>query len=190
MTGGICEKGWALRLTPTGALVNRAPRVSALARERWCVPDDASLLPFVKDLMAKNYEAVGFIPTPRLEDYSQRGQVSNDGSKVAAGNKSWHVFKQNGFRLYDANNVCRGGPHVALVIGPGLLSGDGEWLAGKARANHIRNSSVLLGCTGLNELTHISEDWRGSQVSVADSGGDDFLAILVPFDITARLPAQ
>lgn len=32
-------------------------------------------LPYIRDLMAKNYEAVGFLPTPRLEDYAERGQV-------------------------------------------------------------------------------------------------------------------
>lgn len=32
-------------------------------------------LPYVRDLMAKNYEAVGFLPLPRLEEYAQRGQI-------------------------------------------------------------------------------------------------------------------
>jgi len=32
-------------------------------------------LTYVSSLMAKNYEAVGFIPEPRLEHYFQRGQV-------------------------------------------------------------------------------------------------------------------
>lgn len=33
------------------------------------------MLAYVRDLMAKNYEAVGFIPLPRLEDYAARGQI-------------------------------------------------------------------------------------------------------------------
>jgi hypothetical protein len=32
-------------------------------------------LSYVRDLMEKNYEAVGFIPLPRLEDYAERGQI-------------------------------------------------------------------------------------------------------------------
>lgn len=35
----------------------------------------SALVPYVRDLMAKNYEAVGFLPTPRLERYAERGQV-------------------------------------------------------------------------------------------------------------------
>ncbi len=32
-------------------------------------------IPYICDLMAKNYEAVGFLPRPRLEEYVRRGQV-------------------------------------------------------------------------------------------------------------------
>jgi ribosomal protein S18 acetylase RimI-like enzyme len=39
----------------------------------WAV--SSHLLPFVRDLMAKNYEAVGFLPATRLEEYLARGQV-------------------------------------------------------------------------------------------------------------------
>jgi hypothetical protein len=33
------------------------------------------LLGFVRSLMEKNYEAVGFLPMPRLEEYAERGQI-------------------------------------------------------------------------------------------------------------------
>ncbi len=58
-----------------------------------CIP-----LPYVRDLMEKNYEAVGFIPLPRLEDYAQREQIlvqyENDQpcGYLAFGN-GWPVLK-------------------------------------------------------------------------------------------------
>jgi ribosomal protein S18 acetylase RimI-like enzyme len=59
---------------------------------------DSVPLPYVRDLMEKNYEAVGFIPLPRLEDYAQRGQIlvqrENDEpcGYLAFGN-GWPVLK-------------------------------------------------------------------------------------------------
>jgi hypothetical protein len=126
-------------------------------------------------------------PSPHIP---QRGQVSDDGSEITAGNKSRHVFKQNGSRLYSANDFTGCGPHVSLVICGSLLAGDGEGLAGKARCNHVRNASVLLGCTGLNELTHVSEDRSDGQVSVCNSGSDNALAIFVPLDIANWPPSE
>lgn len=120
----------------------------------------------------------------------QRGQVSDDGSDISAGNKSGDVFKQNGLRLYAANDLNGCGPHVSLVGVSELLAGDGKWLTGKARANHVRNSSVLVGCTGLCELTHVSEDGGAVQVSVSDSGSDDALAVFVPLDVSDMGPPQ
>jgi hypothetical protein len=120
----------------------------------------------------------------------QRGQFSDDGSEITAGNKSWHVFKQNGLRLYVANNVARRRPHVPRVIFSGSTTRDAERLAGKASCNHVRNASVLPGCTGLNELTDIAEDGGDGQVSVSDSGGNDLLAVFVPFNIAAWLPTE
>jgi ribosomal protein S18 acetylase RimI-like enzyme len=55
-------------------------------------------LSYVRDLMEKNYEAVGFIPLPALEQYVQRGQVlmqyENDEpcGYLAFGN-GWPVLK-------------------------------------------------------------------------------------------------
>jgi hypothetical protein len=55
-------------------------------------------IPYVRDLMEKNYEAVGFIPLPRLEDYALRGQIlvqhENDEpcGYLAFGN-GWPVLK-------------------------------------------------------------------------------------------------
>ena len=120
----------------------------------------------------------------------QRGQVGKDCPDVSSAKEAWHVLKQDASRSNDANNVPRGGPHISLVVFCGLLSGNGEGLAGKARSNHVRNSSVLLGCTGLCELTHISENWRGRQVSVCDAGRDDALAVVAKFNIAAWLPAK
>jgi hypothetical protein len=134
--------------------------------------------------------AVGSSNNAPFPHIPQRGQVSDDGSDIATGNKSWHVLKQNGLRLYVANAVPCCWPHVAFVVGSSLLAGNGEWLAGKACCNHVRKSSVLPSGTGLHELTHVSEDWRGWQVSVCDSGGNNALAVFVPFDIANRLPTK
>jgi hypothetical protein len=71
-----------------------------------------------------------------------------------------------------------------------LLSSDAKGLAGKARANHVRNSSVLLGCTGLHELTHVRKDWSGIEVSVGNPGGNDSLAVFVPLDVSDMGPAK
>ncbi len=60
--------------------------------------DAPRLLPYIRDLMAKNYEAVGFLPVPRLEEYAARGQVlvqrENDEpcGYLAFGN-GWPVLK-------------------------------------------------------------------------------------------------
>jgi hypothetical protein len=89
-----------------------------------------------------------------------------------------------------ANNVPSCRPHISLVIGRKLPSCHAEGLAGKACCNHVRNASVLLGCTGLNELTHVSEDRGDGQVSVCDSGSDNALAVFVPLDIATGLPSK
>jgi ribosomal protein L27 len=134
--------------------------------------------------------AVGCADNTPSAHIPQVGQVTDDGSKVAAGNKSSHVFKQNGCRLYAANNVGGCGPHVAFVGIRELLSSDAEGLAGKACANHVCNSSVLLSCTGLCELTHVSKDRGAGQEAVCDALGNDALAVVVPFDIADVSPTE
>ena len=44
-------------------------------------------------------------------------------------------------------------------------------------------SSILVSRTGLNKLTHISEDWGFIKEAVLDSLREDFLAVFVPFDV-------
>jgi hypothetical protein len=119
-----------------------------------------------------------------------RGQVSEDGVDISAGNKSRDVLKLHGFRLYDANDFSGCGPHVSHIVVSSLLSCNAEGLAGKARTNHVRNASILFGCTGLNELTHVSEDWGVGEVSVCDSRGNNALAVFVPFDIATGFPSE
>jgi hypothetical protein len=120
----------------------------------------------------------------------QRGQVTEDGSKVTAGNKPADVLKEYGFRLYAANDLSRCGPHVAAVVCGLLLSCNTERLAREACANHVRKSSVLVSGTGLCELTHVAKDRGGRQESVTNSGGDDSLAVVVPFDVSDCGPAE
>jgi GNAT superfamily N-acetyltransferase len=59
---------------------------------------DSIPLPYVRDLMEKNYEAVGFIPLPRLEDYAERGQIlvqyeNDDPCGYLAYGNGWPVLK-------------------------------------------------------------------------------------------------
>jgi len=68
--------------------------------------------------------------------------------------------------------------------------GVAEWLAWKPARNHVRNASILLGCTGLYELTHVSENGGAGEVSVCDSRGNDALAVFVPFDIATGFPSE
>jgi hypothetical protein len=126
-------------------------------------------------------------PAPHIP---QRGQVSEDGSEIAAGNKSRDVLKQNGSRLYPANDLSGCWPHIAFVVGSSLLACDAERLAGETCANHVRNSSILVSGTGECELTHVSEDGRGWQVSIRDSGGKHALAVVIPFDVADAIPSE
>jgi ribosomal protein S18 acetylase RimI-like enzyme len=55
-------------------------------------------LHYVRDLMEKNYEAVGFLPLPRLEEYAQRDQVlvqyeNNEPCGYLAFGNGWPVLK-------------------------------------------------------------------------------------------------
>jgi hypothetical protein len=125
-----------------------------------------------------------------LAHVPQVGQVTNDCSNVTAGNKSSNVFKENGFRPYCANDFNGFRPHVSVIVFCELSTCNAEWLAREACRNHICKSSVLFSCTGLNELTNVSEDWGGWQESVSDSSCDDALAVFVPFDIADRFPSK
>ena len=118
------------------------------------------------------------------------GQVGEDDSEVSGSKESCDVLQEQVFWSYCANDGFGCWPHVALVRFGKLLARNAEWLAGKACANHVRNASVLVGCTGLNELTHVSEDRGFVQVSVCDSRGNDSLAILVPLDVSDMLPSH
>lgn len=55
-------------------------------------------LRYVRDLMEKNYEAVGFIPNPRLDQYAGRGQIlvqyeNGDPCGYLAFGNGWPVLK-------------------------------------------------------------------------------------------------
>jgi hypothetical protein len=118
------------------------------------------------------------------------GQIGEDDSGVSASKEPWDVFQLDSLRSNTANDIRGCWPHVSFVAFGKLFSGNCEWLAGKARCNHVRNSSILVGCTGLCELTHVSEDWRGWQDAVADTSSNDSLAILVPLDIADWAPSE
>jgi len=74
-------------------------------------------------------------------------------------------------------------PLVPFVVLAFLLSCNAEWLAGKACRNHVDKALVLFTCTGLDEVVNVSKDWGFVEEAVLDSLREDFLAVLVPFDV-------
>lgn len=79
-------------------------------------------LPFVRDLMEKNYEAVGFIPAPRLEDYLNRGQVllqheNGEPCGYLAFGNGWPVLKVYQCCIcFDARRVAHASELVRRLI--------------------------------------------------------------------------
>lgn len=63
-------------------------------------------------------------------------------------------------------------------------------LAREPSANHVRKSSVLSSCTGLHELTHVSEDRGSREEPVLDPLRDDSLTVLVDLDVPDRVPPE
>lgn len=111
------------------------------------------------------------------------GQVSEDALAISGSKEAWDILKQRVSGSNLAKHICRCGPHVAGVVGCGLLSGNAEGLAGEARSNQVHKSSVLSSRTGLNELTDIPE-YRGFfQKAVLDALRDDGLAVRLPLDV-------
>tara|TARA_R110000824_G_scaffold61994_6_gene164444 strand:+ start:556 stop:801 length:246 start_codon:yes stop_codon:yes gene_type:complete len=70
------------------------------------------------------------------------------------------------------------------------MTGDTEGLARKASCKYVRNSLILVNCTGLDETVNVSKDWCFVEESVFDPLREDFLAVGVVFDIAYRPPAQ
>jgi hypothetical protein len=114
----------------------------------------------------------------------QFGQSPENSGQVSEGNKGSDVFQPRDRGSYSVNDAGCCIPHVTGVCRSEHVAGEAVGLAGKACANHVRNSSVLVGRTGLCELTHVSEDGGEVQVSVCDSGSNDALAVFVPLDVS------
>lgn len=104
---------------------------SVIPRTGGCevVGDPFRITSYVRDLMEKNYEAVGFIPTPRLEQYVERGQIllqtENDEpcGYLAFGN-GWPVLKVYQCCIqYDARRLDHATSLVARLIEVARLRG-------------------------------------------------------------------
>lgn len=83
---------------------------------------DERAVRYVRDLMEKNYDAVGFIPQPKLERYAQRGQLlvqtENDEpcGYLAFGN-GWPVLKVYQCCIqYDARRIAHATALVKRLI--------------------------------------------------------------------------
>jgi hypothetical protein len=118
------------------------------------------------------------------------GQRREDFAEVSRIKQTWDVLQERVSGSYEANTFERLRPLVPFVVLASFLSCNAEWLAGKACRNHIDKSLVLSSCTGLDEDVNVSEDWGFIEEAVLDSLREDFLAVLVPFDISHGLPTE
>ncbi|MFA5187091.1 MAG: hypothetical protein WC551_11465 [Patescibacteria group bacterium] len=119
----------------------------------------------------------------------ERGQVPEYGIEVSAGNKARYVFQECEAWSYDAKDFEGGRPHVAGVIGPGPLSGDGKGLARESGGNDINHSLIACGVPFTDESPDIAEDGGSIEVAVLDSLNNDPLAIRFKFNISHRPPS-
>ena len=99
---------------------------------------------------------------------------------------AWYILQKDPGRLNFSNNANGVGPSVAKVIARLLLSGDTERLAGKSCRNDINKPAPGRTIEGFNVIPY-----RGIvEQTIADSGFDDPLAVVVPFDVSDCAPAE
>jgi len=118
------------------------------------------------------------------------GQRREDFAEVSRIKQTWDVLQERVSGSYEAKTLERLRPLVPLVIFASFLACNAEWLAGKACRNHIDKAFVLFSCAGLDELVNVSKDWGFIKETVLDSLREDFLTVLVPFDISHGLPTE
>jgi hypothetical protein len=109
---------------------------------------------------------------------------------VAPRKEARRILQEDQRRINAANGFNRCRPLVPGVIGAEHLSGKRKGLTGKSRRNNVNHSPIFAGVTHVVERVNIPEDRGGMQITVSDSGFEDFLAIGFEFDIAERSPVQ
>jgi hypothetical protein len=104
--------------------------------------------------------------------------------------KPWDILQQHESRSYDANDCRRCRPHVSVVVRSSLPPGNAERLAWESCADDINHTRIACGVPVTDECADIGEDGRGVETAVFDPLRDDFLAVVVPFDVTDGCPSE
>jgi len=117
------------------------------------------------------------------------GQRSEDFAEVSRIKQTWDVLQERVSGSNIANTLDRLRPLVPFVVLASLLACNAEWLAGKACRNHVDKARVFFRCTGLDEVVNVSEDWGFIEEAVLDSLREDFLAVVIEFNVADCVPA-
>ena len=106
----------------------------------------ADVLDFVVSLSRKNYEAIGFLPKPRLQQYADQGQLwTQDENGEPCGflvwGNGWPVLRVYQVCIdYDAQRLHHGAALIARLIGKAESEGYtaiSAWVADDIPANHF-----------------------------------------------------
>jgi len=132
------------------------------------------------------------VVSPKLQRSSnfipKSAQVFDNHGQIAA--DSGHIFKQYESGLNNSNDCCCGRPLVAFIAPPLAFSGNAEWLAWEAGGKDVNQSRIDCGIPITDECFDIAEDRCIGQDTITDSGGEDSLAIIVPFNISDGMESK
>jgi len=117
------------------------------------------------------------------------GQRSEDFAEVSRIKKTWDVLQERVSGSNIANTLDRLRPLVPFVVLASLLACNAEWLAGKACRNHVDKARVFFTCTGLDELVNVSKDGGFVEEAVFNPLREDFLAVVIEFNVADCVPA-
>jgi len=116
----------------------------------------------------------------------QRGQVSENSTKVSASNERWHVLQQCVAWSYFAKYSCGCRPHVSFVGCSPSLTGATERLARKPGGNDIDSTAPLMPAEG----SHVVPDRKLFEAAVSLSLEQDPLTVVVDLDRADGAPAE
>jgi len=118
------------------------------------------------------------------------GQVTEDGVKIFAGNKSRDVFQERIAGSNEANGIPGGRPHIPVVSCSFALPCAGEGLARESCTDDINQARIACGVPVTEEDAQIAE-YRGAvNMPLVHSSPQDALTVFYFFDIADCLPAE
>jgi len=117
------------------------------------------------------------------------GQRAEDFVEVARIKQTGDVFEKGESWANVTNRLDRLRPLVPFVVLASLLACNAEWLAGKACRNHVDKARVFFTCTGLDELVNVSKDGGFVEEAVFNPLREDFLAVVIEFNVADCVPA-